>query len=62
MKKTRILKFFKQLNNHEYQVKIIIPLSPKALSNRYQKVLREILIEWLSSPKKIIKKKKKMKL
>lgn len=59
MKKTRIIKFIKQINFQEYNANIIIPLTPISFSTRSAKHLKEILHELLSTQKKILKKKEK---
>jgi predicted methyltransferase len=59
MKKTRILKYIKQINPQEYNATIIIPLTPITFSSRSIKQLKEILIELLATQKKILKKKEK---
>jgi hypothetical protein len=59
MKKTRIIKFIKQINFQEYNANIIIPLKPISFSTRSAKHLKEILHELLATQKKILKKKEK---
>jgi hypothetical protein len=57
MKKNRIIKIIKQINSHEYNATIIIPLSQILFTSYSIKELKEILNKLLSKPKNILKKK-----
>lgn len=59
MKRTRIIKYIKQINYQEYNAMIIIPLTPIAFSSRSIKQLKEILHELIGTKKKLLKKKEK---